>query len=429
MPRASNPEALPLARLILFAALFAAAEMAVTLLPGRFFAWGRAEALLFLAFRPWLLLIAATLIARFDLGSRLTFYVTALMIATASEALLLLGLGAPDPWPQLLRGLLASAALLLVVDLSLRLARDIFGRLGPPVAALLLALLFVSPFGLRGYERLIFADEGRGTAAERPDLMVMTGLPIIWGEKGAFDPASRPAASYEALRREFVLRPLDYLDRETLAKGRLLLLAQPRALAPTELAALDQWVRGGGRALILTDPLLAWPSELPLGDIRRPPPLGLLAPLLNHWGIALEPGGAGAAYARDYRWNGETFRLFMDRPGRFAGGGDACRIGPEPWMARCRVGEGRAMLIADADLLHDRLWAPLGARRHQRDADNPLLVAQWLDSLAGIERERVAGRVQWLSPDADRAKAIPLALLPLLAGFATALILRGRHVR
>ena len=60
-------------------------------------------------------------------------------------------------------------------------------------------------------------------------------------------------------------------------------MAQPLAQAPENLVALDDWVRGGGRVLLLADPMLEWPSKRPLGDPLRPPPMfadtGLARPL------------------------------------------------------------------------------------------------------------------------------------------------------
>ena len=89
------------------------------------------------------------------------------------------------------------------------------------------------------------------------------------------------------------------------------------------------------------------------------------------------------------------------------------------------------MLVADADLMDDRLWtAPVagGERRHARLADNPLVVADWLDALAGIRRARSAGAVQWLPEAPNRALALLLGLAPalLVAGSGLASLRRRR---
>ncbi|HEV2078819.1 MAG TPA: DUF4350 domain-containing protein [Allosphingosinicella sp.] len=417
----------PLAALIAAAALYAAVELAAALAAG-FFLWGRAEALLFLALRPWLLLIAPFLVARYPAADRLLFYAAALFLAAASETLLLLGLGASDPWPQMLRGLAGGAALLLLFEIVFQLGRRVLGRWGRAILALALAFLFLTPFGLRGYDLIVLGSTERKAAEVRPDLMLMTALPIIWGEKGAFDPASRPAEAYTALQREFRVRPLDVLDKASLGSGRLLLLAQPRALAPEELVELDDWVRRGGRALIMTDPALVWPTELALGDSRRPPPIGLLDPILTHWGIRVDPP-ADRALAVEER---ASRRLAMAAPGTVTTTNPNCRVEPDRHLARCRIGKGEVILLADADLLHDSLWAApgdAGAQRHQRRADNPLVVADLLDELAGIGRARADGDVQWISHNAPRGRALLLAALPLLAafGFAGAIRLRRRR--
>jgi hypothetical protein len=406
------------------AAAYAAVELGLAL-AGGFFLWGRAEALLFLAFRPFLLLLAASLAARYVLGDRLLFYAGALLLAAASETLLLLGLGASNPWPQALRGLAGGAALLLVFDIVFQLGRRLLGRWARPILTLALALLLLTPRGLRGYDLIVLGDTEQKAAAVRPDLMLMTALPIIWGEKGAFDPGSRPAAAYTALQREFAVRPLDVLDRTGLG-GRLLLLAQPRALAPEELVALDDWVLRGGRALILADPALVWPSELPLGDSRRPPPMHLLAPILTHWGIEIQPPEK-RALAVEHRG---TRRLAMAAPGTVAASNPACRIERSRHLARCSVGKGRVVLLADADLLQDPLWAApgdAGGQRHQRRADNPLVVADLLDELGGVSRARADGGAEWIEGEAGRTKALLLAALPILLALGLAAFLRLRR--
>jgi hypothetical protein len=236
----------------------------------------------------------------------------------------------------------------------------------------------------------------------RPDVMLMTGLPLVWGEKGPFEPGSKPAAAYAELSGEFDFRPVDVLDEPTLARGRLLFLAQPKRLAPAELVALDGWIRSGGRALILTDPMLTWPSELPLGDIRRPPPAGLLGPLLDHWRVRM----AAPAEPREVlvHWNGRRLRL--DSPGRLQSANPDCIVSAEEWTAFCRLGRGTVRVVADADLMRDSVWTA---------GDNEAVVAGWLDELAGISRPR-PNRAEW---------SLWLALALALVGI-TYLLRRGR---
>lgn len=412
-------------RLAMPAAAFAAAELAAALLIGRFFAWGRAEALLFFAFRPWLCLLLALWVARRGWSFRLSTYLLALTLAALSETLFLIALGAPDPAPDMLRGFVGGSLLLLVADGVLQFGRRLGDRAGSMGGSAILLALLLIPGGLRPYEAIILGKAPASAPGDQPGLMLLTGLPIIWGEGGAFDPASRPAAGYRMLQSEYRVRPLDTLDRTTLGQGRLLLVAQPRRLAPRELAALDGWVRGGGRALILTDPTLIWPSRLPLGDARRPPPVGLLGPLLDHWGLALDRDDEPGLVVRHLRLEGAGRRLVMAAPGRFVALGNACAVEAGGLIARCRLGEGEAMLVADADLLDDRLWAAPGARgdeRHARIADNPLIVADWLDGLIGRDRPRIGGTVAWLPADTTGGRrrallfaAAPILLLPLLA--------------
>lgn len=414
-----------LPRVAAAAAVYALAELVAALLLGGFFSLGRAEALLFFVFRPWLLLLAALLVVRWRWRERIGFCVLALLLAGLGESLFLIGLGAENPWPEAARGLAAGAGLLIVIEGALQLGRRLAGSWGGVGAAAAFAVLFLVPGLLAPYEAVVLG-RGAARATEKQDLMLLTGLPLIWGEAGPLDPNSRPAASYRALEEEFSIRPLDVLDSKSLGSGRLLLLAQPRALAPSELVTLDDWVRRGGRALILTDPTLLWPSELPLGDIRRPPAIGLLDPLLTHWGLRMEAPNAPAAVVEDVR----SRRLAMFAPGRFTSNSPSCTVGRDGHIARCRLARGSAILLADADMMHDRFWVGPGeggTRRYARASDNPLLVADWLDELAGKQRERAQGRVEWIGGDARPVPALLLALLPIFGAAAVATTLRLRR--
>jgi hypothetical protein len=397
-------------------AAYACAEFVTGLAVGRFLNLGRAEALLFFALRPWLLLAAASLAADMPLRERIVLYGAALLLAMVSQTLFLGTLGASNPLPDAARGLLAGALLILAIDLIIQLGRRFLRRLGRALGAAALVMLFLLPGGLRPYEAVVMAGAAR-TQAAKPDLMLLTALPLVWGELGPLDASSRPAAAFKSLEREFAIRPLDVLDRTSLGSGTLLLLAQPRALAPAEFVALDDWVRNGGRVLILTDPQLIWPSELPLGDIRRPPAIGLLGPLLEHWGLRLDPPAEPQAKVEQIRSAGANRRLVMFAPGRLSSETRLCTVALKGALADCRIGKGRAIVLADADMLHDRLWVGAigsGTERHTRLADNPLVVADQLDALAGVKRERLAGNVQWIDPAADRRLAVALGLLPLL---------------
>jgi hypothetical protein len=265
---------------------------------------------------------------------------------------------------------------------------------------------------------LVAADEPINPVP-KPVVMLMTGLPLVWGEKGPFEAGSGPPLAYHHLSWNFRIRPVDVLDAKSLEGSRVLLLAQPHRLAPAELVALDRWVRGGGRALILTDPMLTWPSELPLGDIRRPPPAGLLAPLLDHWRLSLDaPDSPGEVEAS---WNGA--RIVMDSPGRLRSSSPDCAVAPGGWTAQCRLGRGTVRVVADADLLRDSVWAPNGFERPV--ADNPAVIGEWLDSLAGTPRPR-----RRLAPEpAGYGRLAVAALLLAAAGAGIGLLLSRRRAR
>jgi hypothetical protein len=412
-------------------ALYAAIEIAAgSLLMGE-----RAEAALFLAVRPTLLILAAVIAGGWSTRRRLAFYAIALGLAAAGETILVLALGAADPWREMLGGLAAGAVAAAVADGIVQLLRrwSVWG--GSAAALILLLFLFFWARALPPYEALVLGrTDSREAAAPKPGLLLMTALPIVWGTGGAFDPGSRPAETYRLLQHEFDVRPIDALDPRALAGARLMLLAQPRLLAPEELVALDDWVRRGGRVLILTDPALAAAEDLPVLDVRRPPAAGLLAPLLAHWGVRLEEGAPDAPLA-DVRLDagGGARKLRLIRPGRFAVAGNSCRNVGEAFLARCRVGSGEAILVADADLLTDAAWVdesrPRGSERHLRLADNPLVVADWLDGLAGLRRDRMAGGVAWAAPDAGRGRAVLLAFLPAFLAAAAGLAIGFRRQR
>jgi hypothetical protein len=179
-------------------------------------------------------------------------------------------------------------------------------------------------------------------AAERPVLLLLTSLPLVFGEDFAIDSAGSPALS--ALQTRYKVVPISVASPAELAKGRLLLMAHPLAQPAEDLVALDAWVRGGGRVLLLADPRLEWPSERPLGDPLRPAPMFMDTGLLAHWGLRLDaPERRGPRRERV-----AGFPIATVSPGTLSG---RCPARSDGLVAHCRLGQGRATVIADADWL------------------------------------------------------------------------------
>lgn len=189
---------------------------------------------------------------------------------------------------------------------------------------------------------------------ERPELGLIGSIPIYWGEadgvSGLLDGAGDAHWARQQLEQDYDLRPLDTLDAESLAGLRFLLAAQPRALSPAENVALDAWVRGGGHLLLFADPLLTGESRFAIGDRRRPQDVILLSPLLGHWGLDLEFDPEAPEGPRLVAVRGGA--IPVDMPGRFRSGADSgCVVDGEGLLASCAIGDGHALVLADAAML------------------------------------------------------------------------------
>ncbi len=179
-------------------------------------------------------------------------------------------------------------------------------------------------------------------ASQRPVLLLLTSLPLVFGQDFSLDHNGSPAL--KSLEARYRVVPISVTDPAELAKGRLLLMAQPLAQPAEDLVALDRWVRSGGRLMLLADPMLEWPSARPLGDPLRPPAMFMDTGLLAHWGLRLDaPEDIGVA-------SGQLggFTVQTRSPGQLFG---RCPISPDRLVAHCVVGRGKATVVADADLL------------------------------------------------------------------------------
>ena len=187
-------------------------------------------------------------------------------------------------------------------------------------AAILVAALLMYGGGPRA---------GTDGGAARPQVALLTSLPLLFGEEFALGPPAN--AAVERIGQAVELVPIAVADRASLKGFSRLLMAHPRAQPAEVLVELDAWVRAGGHAVVLADPALAWQSARPPGDPLRPPPDFADTGLLAHWGLRLGIDEAGEGVLR---------AISRD-----------CAVSDNGLVARCRVGKGGAWILADADFL------------------------------------------------------------------------------
>lgn len=219
----------------------------------------------------------------------------------------------------------------------------------------------------------VAAQESAAGMVEREDAPVLglfTTLPILWGEAASLEEVLQGSAEQHWARDVLAegrdLRPLDFLAPEYLEGVDLLVMAQPRGLAPSENVALDDWVSAGGHVLLFADPMLTAHSRFGLGDRRRPQDVALLSPILGRWGLEL-------MFDPDAPLDGVTLEdgdlsVPVALPGRFRETGDGtgqCSISHDGALARCVIGDGKATIFADAALLD--LHEPMAGSREALD--------------------------------------------------------------
>ncbi|ARS27461.1 hypothetical protein [Sphingomonas sp. KC8] len=388
----------------------------------------RADWAPFVAVRPWLLLLLMMVLAGWRARARLGATLLGLATATLGATAWLASHGDAGLVDAARAGA-AGVALVGLCEILIRLARWAGG--GRWLAGALGAGLLL-PGALAGYERAALDLAGPPPRAIRPEVMVLSGLPLLWSEGGVTATLAGGAspASVAELGRAYSLRPLATVQPDMLARGRLLLIAQPRIDA-AGLVAIDAWVRSGGRALILSDPDPRWPSRLAPDDPARPPGSAPLAPLLAHWGLTLAPDRAMPLGMRTIRWAEQDFRIRPGAPGRLTAQDRACRVSGGGLIADCAIGAGRAVVLADSDWLIDDLWVGVGSHgtsRYRRTADNgPALIAV-LDDLGGAADKQGAGAVLWMESPQAGWRGAAWAFAPCLLLLGGGLLIRRRAI-
>lgn len=212
--------------------------------------------------------------------------------------------------------------------------------------------------------------------AERPMLGLMTSLPLYWAENAQIaDLAAGRAAppwQREVIEQSYTLLLLDTLspvpalspdvpDTDPLAGLARLAVIQPRGLSPADNVALDQWVRAGGRLLLVLDPALTGEYAAPLGDPRRPVDNAPIPPVAARWGLAIEFDETQPAAVITTRLGEAELPLALPGTITIADPDAAdCTLLGAGAAARCRVGKGQVTLIADAALFEHRELAGEG---------------------------------------------------------------------
>jgi hypothetical protein len=206
----------------------------------------------------------------------------------------------------------------------------------------------------------------------------MSSLPLYWplGADVADIAAGRaePPWQRRAIEAAYALVPLDTLspvaglapgapEADPLAGLERLAVIQPRGLSPADNVALDDWVRGGGRLLLALDPALTGDYDLPLGDPRRPADSALIPPVVARWGMAVRFDEAQELRAEERALAGAALPLALAGEVVVTDPAAAdCALLAGGAAARCRVGEGRVTLLADAALFeHPELAGEDGA--------------------------------------------------------------------
>jgi hypothetical protein len=241
------------------------------------------------------------------------------------------------------------------------------GRRAGAIAVLVAGLIAAAGLAFVGEREAEVSAPAARSAAERPKLMLLTTLPLVFGE--AFGVEGRGSPALRALQSRYEVQAVAVADSATLSQARLLLMAHPLAQPADALVDLDSWVRRGGRLMLLADPALDWHSDLPLGDALRPPPAFADTGLLGHWGLRLDaPDERGPAM----RQLG-GLEVMAASPGSLIG---KCAIAKDRLVARCRIGQGEVTVVADADFLNvEDLDGPI-------DKNLPAMLAE----LAALER-------------------------------------------
>jgi len=124
----------------------------------------------------------------------------------------------------------------------------------------------------------------------KPVLGLISGIPLEAGPGGiqaVMAGRAQPYELYKELSSKFDIQFLDTDLSRVPQDVTVLMLVQPSALAPRALYAIDQFVLGGGHALVFVDPHSEMARQSQTMSGTPPPSPSALDPLLKAWGVAM----------------------------------------------------------------------------------------------------------------------------------------------
>jgi len=115
---------------------------------------------------------------------------------------------------------------------------------------------------------------------------IITGLPINGGKMPMNQQPMPPWLIMDQLREFFDVRMLDETISSVPSDVDVLLIAEPYGLTPKAAYAIDQYVLGGGKALVFVDPVPEAAQLATLG--KNKDGMDQLAKLLKSWGLEFD---------------------------------------------------------------------------------------------------------------------------------------------
>jgi ABC-type uncharacterized transport system involved in gliding motility auxiliary subunit len=128
----------------------------------------------------------------------------------------------------------------------------------------------------------------RLTNPKKPVLGIISSLPLETGAGGMaamLQGQAQPFLIYAELSQTYTTRMIDPNFERIPADVSVLLIAHPPPLPPRQLYAIDQYVLGGGHALVFLDPMSEVAMAAQGGGQGMAPSSSDMKPLLRAWGV------------------------------------------------------------------------------------------------------------------------------------------------